>query len=187
MERVLVLIKPDGVERALIGRVTAIFEEAGLKVVGLKMLKAQKSIIERHYTDDEEWLLSVGKKSKQSYFEKGIKVQKTEREIGMEIRQRLIKEISKSPIVAMVLEGNAAAEASRKMAGGTEPKKADPSTIRGKFSTDSYGLADAEKRPIRNIVHVSENAEIAENEIKIWFKEDELFDYKRADEGAMHG
>ncbi len=187
MDRALVLVKPDGVERALIGSVIKRFEDAGLKVVGIKMLKPTEDVVGRHYTDDKEWLLSVGKKAKQSAIEKGQDVKETEMEIGQRIRSLLVRELTKGVVVAFVLEGNACAEAARKIAGGTEPRKADPSTIRGAYSTDSYALADAKKRPVRNIVHVSENAEIGEKEIKVWFKESELFKYRRADEEAMYG
>ena len=105
----------------------------------------------------------------------------------MRIRQMLIKGLTDGPIVAFVLEGNSAAEVSRKIAGGTEPRKADPSSIRGMYASDSYSLADSKKRPVRNLVHVSENAAIAESEIKIWFSEKELHEYVRADEGSQYG
>ena len=187
MERALVLIKPDGVERALIGRVIAQFEEAGLKVTALKMLKAGNDQVSKHYTDDESWLLSVGKKTKQSYLDKGIEVKESEREIGMRVRSFLVNELTRSPIVAMVLEGNAAAEVARKIAGGTEPKKADPYTIRGRYSNDSYALADKKQRSVRNIVHVSEDSTIAEKEIKVWFTDKEICAYNRADEEALYG
>lgn len=187
MERTLVLMKPDGVERALIGKVIGKFEDAGLKVVALKLLKAKKETVEKHYTEDEEWLLSVGKKTKQSYMDKGQKVDETEREIGLKVRSFLVKELTRGPILAMVLEGNSAAEIARKIGGGTEPRKADPSSIRGMYSVDSYALADAKKRSVRNIVHIAENAEIAEKEIKVWFTDSEICDYKRTDEEAMYG
>lgn len=187
MEKVLVLIKPDGVERALVGKIIARFEDCGLKVVALKMLKPTKAMVEKHYTDDENWLVSVGLKTKQSYLEKGIEVKETEREIGMRIRQMLIKGLTDGPIVAFVLEGNSAAEISRKIAGGTEPRKADPSSIRGMYASDSYSLADSKQRPVRNLVHVSENAAIAESEIRIWFSEKELHEYTRADEESQYG
>ncbi|MDE1822913.1 MAG: nucleoside-diphosphate kinase [Candidatus Micrarchaeota archaeon] len=187
MERTLILVKPDGVERALIGKVISKYEDAGLKVIGVKMLKPKKETVEKHYADDETWLLSVGRKAKQSYVEKGMKVDETEREIGMRIRSLLMKEITRGPIVAIVFEGNSASEVARKIGGGTEPRKADPSSIRGMYASDSYDLADASKRPVRNILHISENKEIAEKEIKIWFSDSELNDYKRADEEAMYG
>ncbi len=185
MEKALVLIKPDGVERALIGKVIGRFEETGLKVIAIKMLFPTEKQTGTHYAEDKEWLLSVGKKAKQSNLEKGIPTTETEMEIGMRIRSLLIKELTKSPIVAIVLEGNAANDVARKLAGATEPRKADPSTIRGSLSTDTYGMADAAKRPVRNIVHVSENKEAAEREIKIWFEEKELHKYKRADQDII--
>ena len=187
MERALVLIKPDGVERALIGRVIAQFEASGLKVTALKMLKPKEATVGKHYTDDEKWLISVGKKTKQSYLDKGIKVKETEREIGMRVRSYLIKELTRSPIVAMVLEGNAAAEVARKIAGSTEPKKAETYSIRGRYSNDSYSLADKKQRSVRNIVHVSEDSDIAEKEIAVWFSKEEICQYGRADEDALYG
>ena len=81
-----------------------------------------------------------------------------------------------------MLEGNAANDVGRKLAGATEPRKAEPSTIRGSLSVDTYGAADAGKRPIRNIVHVSENSVAAEREIDVWFSKSELHSYKRCDE-----
>ncbi len=175
MERALVIVKPDGVERSLIGNVVSRFEAAGLKVVGAKMLLPDEEKTGRHYAEDEPWLLSVGKKSKQSYMEKGIETKESEREIGMKVRSLLISEFMRGPVFAFILEGNAANETARKLAGSTEPKKADPSTIRGSYSTDSYALADLEKRPVRNIIHVSDSPEGAEREIKIWFTAAEIF------------
>jgi nucleoside-diphosphate kinase len=186
MEKVFVMVKPDGVERAMNGRIISVFEEAGLKLVGIKILRPDREIVERHYTDDESWLLAVGRKAKQSYMEKGINVKESEREIGIRIRSSLLNELTRGNVVAMVFEGNSAVEVSRKLAGGTEPRRADPSTIRGRYSCDSYALADKEKRPVRNLVHVSESSEIAEKEIALWFGKGELVEYKRADEDAMY-
>ena len=187
MERALVLVKPDGVERALIGAVIRRFEEAGLKVTALKMLKPTEKLVGLHYADDKEWLLSVGKKARQAAMDKGEKVSESEMEIGNRIRSLLIKELTKGVVVAFVLEGNSAAEVARKIAGSTEPRKADPSSIRGMYSGDSYSLADLKKRPVRNIVHVSENSDIAEKEIKVWFSGQEIMSYRRADEASMYG
>jgi nucleoside-diphosphate kinase len=186
-ERTLVLIKPDGVERAIIGRVISKFEDAGLKVVAMKLIKADEDKVGKHYVYDEGWLVSVGSKAKKSMKEKGTDTAETELEIGKRVRGLLIKELTRSPIVALVLEGYATTEVARKIAGPTEPKKADPSTIRGGFTSDSYELADAFKRPVRNVVHVSESREIAEKEIRLWFEDSEILDYGRADEEAIFG
>ncbi|MEM0201403.1 MAG: nucleoside-diphosphate kinase [Candidatus Micrarchaeaceae archaeon] len=185
MERALVLIKPDGVERALIGKVIHRFEEIGLKVVALKMILAKEKQAGLHYAEDQDWLISVGKKANQSNLEKGIPVTEKDIDIGIRIRSHLIKELTRSPIVAIILEGNAANDVSRKIAGATEPRKADPSTIRGSMSNDTYGAADAGKRPIRNIVHVSENKEAANREIAVWFTNSEIQNYKRCDESLL--
>ncbi len=184
-EKALVLIKPDGVQRALIGRVIERFETAGLKVIGIKMVQPTAKQTGEHYAEDKGWLMSVGKKLKASNKEKGIPTKETELQIGMRVRALLMKELSKSPVVAIVLEGNAANDVARKIAGATEPRKADPSTIRGSFSTDTYGAADAAKRPVRNIVHVSETAKAADREIRVWLTASELYKYKRCDEDVI--
>lgn len=178
MERALVIVKPDGMEKALIGKVISKFEESGLKVVAIKMIKANESIVGRHYIADENWLETVGHNAMKSYEKRGIKVSKTERQIGMRIRSLLMKELSRMPIVAMVLEGNDANRIARKIAGSTEPKSADPSTIRGMYSNDSYEKADKEGRPLRNIVHVSDSPKSANREIKVWFRNSEIYKYR---------
>lgn len=187
MERVLVVMKPDGIERALTGIVISRFEQCGLKLVAIKMVKADAKLVGNHYVEDKDWMMSVGKKAKQSAMEKGQVLKETEMEIGQRVRNALITELTRLPVVAMVFEGNAAADVARKIIGGTEPRKADPSTIRGMYSSDSYALADKTKRSVRNIAHVSETAEIAEKEIKVWFKDSEIVKYSRADEGSMYG
>jgi len=187
MERVLVVMKPDGVERGLTGTVIKTFEECGLKLVAIKMIKADQALVGKHYVEDKDWMMSVGKKTKQSALEKGVEMKETEMEIGQRVRNALIRELTRTPVVAFVLEGNAAAEIARKLIGATEPRKADPASIRGRYASDTYGLADGKKRSVRNIAHVSENAEIAEKEIKVWFKESEICKYKRCDEEAMYG
>ena len=169
----------------LIGKVIARFEEAGLKVVGMKMLQPSAKQTGEHYAEDKEWLLSVGKKLKKSNEEKGIPTKETEMEIGMRVRSLLMKELSSTPVVAIVFEGNSANEVARKIAGATEPRKADPSTIRGSLSTDTYGAADAASRPVRNLVHVSEDKKAADREIKVWFSASELYKYKRCDEDII--
>ncbi|BCS90880.1 MAG: nucleoside diphosphate kinase [Candidatus Micrarchaeota archaeon] len=187
IERVLVLIKPDGVERALIGKIVAAYEESGLKVIAMKMLIPTEKQASDHYIADEKWLKEVGEKSKKSYMEKGIEVKESEIEIGMRIRNNLIRYLTSGPIVAFVLEGNNAISVARKIAGSTDSSKADPSTIRGRYSNDSYDLADSQGRALRNLVHVSDSRETAEREISVWFSKEELISYKRADEIAQYG
>jgi nucleoside-diphosphate kinase len=186
MERVLVLIKPDGMERRLGGRIISRFEDAGLKIVGLKILKAEEAKTRKHYFKADEWLNEKGKMQREDLLKKGVKAKETDKELGLKIIDSLVKEIMRMPIIAIVFEGNAAAEVARKIAGSTEPRKADPSTIRGAYSSDSYALAASKNRAVRNLVHVSEPQD-AENEIRIWFKDSEIYSYGTADEEAMYG
>ena len=185
IERTLVVIKPEGVQRAIIGKVIKVFENAGLKVVGLKMVLPSKEVAALHYAEDEEWMRSVGTKTKISYKEKGIEMKEDEVEIGRNIRNQLLAHLTAGPVVAMALEGNDAIFVTRKLVGGTEPRKADPSSIRGMYASDSYGMADSRKRPIKNIIHASDEPATAEREIQLWFGKGELQDYRRADEDTL--
>jgi len=185
MERTLVLIKPDGVYRSLIGKVISKFEDAGLKVVALKLVKPSRKLVEEHYYADKEWLESIGEKTLAAYEKEGKKLNETPLQIGERVRSNLIRYLTDKPVVAMVVEGNEAIFIVRKLLGGTEPKTAEPGSIRGMFSSDSYALSDSQGRSTRNIAHASGNAKDAEREIKIWFNDNEIISYKRADEDAM--
>ncbi len=186
MERTLVLVKPDGVKRALIGKVIARFEDAGLKVTALKMLRPDDDIAGRHYPLDEEWYTNAWKNTKKGYDEKGLDFKETPLQLGKRVRSWLIVSLTSGPIVAMVVSGNDAIASVRKIAGATAPNRADPSSIRGMYTTDSYDLSDARKRVVRNIVHASDSVPTAEREIKVWFSDKEIMDYKRADEDAIY-
>ncbi len=186
IERTLLLVKPDGASRALIGKIISQMEESGLKVVAMKMVLPDEKIAGEHYIYDKDWLETVGNKSIKSFAEKGIKIKETALQVGERVRGYLIKFLVSGPVVPMVIEGNEAISIVRKLIGTTEPKKADPSTVRGRFSTDSYGQSDARQRPILNLVHASEDEKTAAREIAVWFKKSEIVSYKRADEGAMY-
>ncbi len=186
MERTLVLVKPDGVYRSLIGKVIEVFEDAGLKIVALKMLKPSKEMVEKHYAADEEWLKSVGSKNIAAYKEKGIEVKESDIEIGKKVRQQLLDYLTGKPVVAMVVEGNNAVFVVRKLIGSTEPRTAEGGTIRGKYTSDSYDLADANGRAVKNIVHASGKPDEAKREISIWFDDAEIVNYKRADEDIIY-
>ncbi|MCL4374050.1 nucleoside-diphosphate kinase [Candidatus Marsarchaeota archaeon] len=185
IKRVLVLVKPDGVYKALIGKAISMLEAAGLKVVAIKMVKPDKNMAAKHYIADEGWLLNTGKKAKASYLEKGQPVKESELEIGKRVHSWLLDYIISGPVVAIVFEGNEAPFIAKKLLGPTEPRKADPSTFRGKYSSDSYDLADARKRAVKNLVHISDE-ETAEREIHVWFKDSEISNYKRIDEDLMY-
>ncbi len=186
IERTLVLVKPDGVYRALIGKSIAAFEDAGLKVIGIKMVKPDRSIVDKHYVADEEYLKSIGAKTINSYKKRGIEVKDTELQIGQRIRGYLFDYLTNKPVVAMVVEGNEAVANVKKITGATSPTDADRSSIRGMYSSDSYDLADAKKRAIKNMLHVSGDKADAAREVPLWFKESELVEYKRSDESMLY-
>ncbi len=158
LERTLVLIKPDGVQRGLIGEIIKRFEQRGLKIVGLKLTVADQKTAEKHYTED------ITKRR------------------GEKVRKNLLKYIISSPIIAIAIEGIDAIENVRKICGDTESKKAIPGTIRGDFSHMSYGHADEKNMALKNIVHSSSNKEEAAQELKVWFSPEEIHSYKRSDD-----
>lgn len=186
IEKTLVLIKPDGVQRGLVGDIITRFERVGFKIIGMKMVYADKEIAGRHYQADEAWFLAVGKKQKDAYAKKGIPIDKTERQIGVEIREFLMAFLSMSPVVALVVEGHNVVAHIRKICGATSPADAVPGTIRGDLAFDSYQLADNLKRPIQNLIHASETEKDAEREIKVWFKPEEIHAWKRIDEVLLY-
>ena len=170
MEETLVLIKPEGVSRGLIGEIVSRIERAGLQIVGMKMMQVSRDLAEKHYPLTEEWYNNVYTKTKAFMDKKGIPMDETPLELGQKIQSWLVNHITEGPIIAMVVRGNCAVESMRKLAGHTEPRQALPGTIRGDYSTDSYSLADKEKRAIRSIIHASDAVETAKKEIALWFK-----------------
>ncbi|MGA2159220.1 MAG: nucleoside-diphosphate kinase [Dehalococcoidia bacterium] len=141
MERTLILVKPDGVQRCLSGEIISRLEQRGLKIVALKMLRMDRALAEKHYAVHKE----------KPFFED------------------LVKFITSGPIIAAVLEGEKAVEATRQTMGATDPKKAAPGTIR----------ADLGINMEHNLVHGSDSTENAEKEISIFFKAEEILKYGR--------
>jgi nucleoside-diphosphate kinase len=178
-ERTLVLIKPDGIQRSLIGEVIGRYERVGLKLVSLKMLIPTPEMVEAHYTLDPEWKLKTGEKNLKSYRDKGLKPPHDNPiDQSNMILEKLKKYLSKGPVVAMVWQGAHAVAIVRKLTGGTEPLMSDVGTIRGDFVLDSYKMADDDLRAIRNIVHASGSVKEAEDEIAFWFKKEDIIEYK---------
>lgn len=166
-EQTLVLIKPDGVKRSLIGEIISRYEKAGLKVVKLKMLTAPKEIIKKHYPSDRDYLISLGKKSASS----GDQINNF-LEQGQKIVNWLRAFIASGKVVAMVLEGEDGIALTRGVTGYTDPESAQKGTIRGDLGEDSILKANREARPVYNLVHASGNLEEAKKEIALWFGED---------------
>ncbi len=190
IERTFVMVKPDGVQRGLIGEIIARFEKRGLKVVGLKMVKPTLEHLNDHYPKDEAWIERLGGKGFETYEKYGldpVDVMGTgdKKEAGKMVREWLINYMTEAPVVAMVVEGIHAIDMVRKVTGPTLPNKAEIGTIRGDYSVDSPASANLNKRAVKNLIHASENKVEAEHEIGHWFAQEEIYDYTRADHSAM--
>jgi len=191
-QRTLVFVKPDGVQRSLVGEILGRFERAGLRLVGLKMVRAQPDFLERHYPRDEGFLRAIGGKTKEAFAAAGLDVKAQTGSddplaIGRSVRGWLIEYVASSPVVACVLEGIQAVSTVRKIVGDTLPFRAAPGTIRGDFSVDSPTVANLQRRPVRNLVHASGTVDEATAEVALWFRPEELFDYRRVDEALIQG
>lgn len=186
-ERTLVIIKPDGIQRALIGDVIHRYERIGLKLVGIKMMVPTKELIEKHYTLDPEWRVKTGLKTIKGYEDKGLIPPETDPlKITARILKNLINYMTKGPVIVMVWQGAHAVEIVRKITGGTEPLTSQVGTIRGDYVLDSYRMSDNDGRSVRNIVHASGSVKEAQDEINHWFKKEELFDYRLISEAMLY-
>lgn len=186
-EKTLVVIKPDGVQRSLIGEVISRLERSGLKLIALKFIVPTSEFVEEHYTLDKNWLKNVGIKSIEGLKEKGI-TPKTDdpEEAGRKVLDSLKKYFVSGPVVVMCWQGANAVKVVRKIVGSTEPLSSDVGTIRGDFVLDSYNFADADNRAVRNLVHASGSVDEAEMEIKHWFKEEEIVNYRLVQEQILY-
>jgi len=189
-EKTLVLIKPDGVKRGLIGEIIDRIEQRGLKIIALKMFQATPEQIDDHYPKNPEWIHRLGEKSLGTYAKYGldpIKELGTDNadEIGKLVRAWLLDFMTSGPLVKMVVQGVHAVDMVRKLCGNTLPNLAEMGTIRGDYSVDSAALANAGKRAVHNIVHASETPEEANHELDYWFSPEEIHEYKRAEEDIM--
>ncbi|MFT7328104.1 MAG: nucleoside-diphosphate kinase [Crocinitomicaceae bacterium] len=182
----LVLIKPDGVQRSLIGNMMNRFEQKGFKIIALKMLVPTISQCEAHYHKDDKWLIEKGKGIIDDLTTDNSSIEKEAIEYGRDIIKNIVQYMTGGPVVAMVLEGHAAPLVVGTMVGGTEPNSADIGTIRGDFTIDSYYLSTINKRAVRNLVHCSENIQEANREVQIWFNNNELMDYSTAQERILY-
>ena len=183
-EKTYVMIKPDGVRKGLTGEIIRRLEQRDLKVVALEMFQPTHALIDDHYPKNEEWITRLGVKTLATYEKYGYDARTDfgtmeAAQIGPEIRKWLISYMTSAPLVKMIVQGIHAVDVVRKIAGDTMPYKADMGTIRGDFSIDSPALANQERRAVMNIIHCSETPEEAAHEIKHWFGNQPIFNYKR--------
>lgn len=186
-ERTLVIIKPDAIQRSLVGEIIRRYERLGLKMVGMKLVRPTVALVEKHYQIDPEWVVHTGKKFLDHAKTTGKKVFTDDpRKMGEKILHRLSRYMTSGPVIAMVWQGLHVVPVVRKVTGSTEPLSSDVGTIRGDFVLDSYEFSDAEDRSIRNLVHASSSTIEAEKEIALWFKESELIAYNIAQEKILY-
>jgi nucleoside-diphosphate kinase len=184
-EKTYVMIKPDGVQKGLIGEVIKRFEQRDLKIVALEMFQPTVEQIDNHYPKDAAWINRLGEKTLSTYEKYGYDAMADfgttdTAKIGPEIRKWLIDYMISAPLVKMVVQGTHAVDMVRKISGPTMPYLADMGTLRGDYSNDSPAVANAEKRAVANIMHASETPEEAAHEIEYWFGGDTaIHDYKR--------
>ena len=186
-EKTLVIIKPDGVQRSLIGEIIKRYERIGLKLIAIKMLVPSEEHIEKHYTLDPSWRTVTGEKTIASYKAKGLKPWSDDPiEITGKILKNLKKYMTSGPVVAMIWQGAHAVKICRKITGGTEPLTSDVGSIRGDLVLDSYQMSDDDSRAVRNLIHASGSVEEAEAEIKHWFKDEDITNYRLVQEQIIY-
>ena len=185
-ERTLVIIKPDGIQRALIGDIISRIERTGLKFVAFKFLVPTEEQCLKHYNKDEAWFLKKGNRIIEDLTTHGLPIEKTALEYGKGIIETIVKFMTAGPVLAMVIEGNQSAAIVTKLVGSTEPATSDVGTIRGDLTVDSYGHSTFQNRAVRNLVHQAGSPEEAEYEIAVWFTEDEIINYKTVQERILY-
>jgi len=188
MEQTVILIKPDGIKRGLIGEIVHRIERMGLKIVGMKMVWPTEELLHRHYgINKESTILRLGNKTLTTYQKYGKDAKKElgsddPAKLGKMVVKWLLDYVQSGPILAILVEGRHAVDNMIALAGPTMPVSAPPGTIRGDYSTDSAAYANTEKRGVTNLIHISGSIEEANFEKTVWFAPSEIFKYKRGDE-----
>lgn len=185
-ERTFVILKPDAVQRGLIGEIIKRIENTGLKLVALKMVNATEDQLWKHYSKDDEWFLKKGNRTIEERTAMGMPIEKEAIEYGKDIIRALVKFMSCGPIVPMIWEGNQAVGIIKKIVGSTEPLSSDSGTLRGDYTLDSYELASLDSRAVRNLIHCSDPVSDAAREIPLWFTEAEILQYRLLAEQILY-
>ncbi len=185
-ERTLVIIKPDGVQRGLIGTIIKRFEQTGLKLVGLKFIIPTEELCWQHYQKDDQWYQEKGAITIKNRQERNLPIEKDALEYGKDIIKQLVAFMTAGPVVPMVFEGNQAVGIVKKITGSTEPLTSDVGTIRGDYTVDSYEISNIDGRAVRNLIHCTGEPDEAQREIELWFKADELINYNLFNEKVLY-
>jgi nucleoside-diphosphate kinase len=185
-ERSFVIIKPDGIQRSLMGEIIKRLERTGLKFVAFKFFVPDEDRCWKHYDKDDTWFNEKGANIVKDLKEAGLPVEKEAIEYGKDIIKQLAILMTSGPVLAFVLEGNQAVGIVKKIVGGTEPLTSDVGTIRGDLTLDSYALAGIDGRAVRNLIHCSDKVDEAEREIKLWLDEKDFVSYRLVQEQILY-
>ncbi|MFZ3031674.1 MAG: nucleoside-diphosphate kinase [Candidatus Moraniibacteriota bacterium] len=185
-ERTLIIVKPDGIQRSLMGEILMRIERTGLKFVAVKFLLPKADQCWTHYNKDEEWFLKKGARIVDDRTAQNLPIEKEAREYGKDIIQSNVDFFTSGPVLAAVIEGNQSVAIVKKLVGGTEPTTSDVGTIRGDLTVDSYALSSIDNRAVRNLIHCSDSPEEAEREIPIWFDPSDVVSYRLVQEQVLY-
>jgi nucleoside-diphosphate kinase len=185
-ERTFVIIKPDGIQRSLMGEILKRFEQVGLKVVYMNFGVLDGKKLWDHYDKDNAWFEEKGANIVKELEAGGTKPEKEAVEYGKDIIRSLEKFMTAGPTLTMVLEGNQAVAVTKKLVGGTEPATSDVGTIRGDYTLDSYGICATDDRAVRNLIHCSDQVSEAQREIKLWVDEKDILDYRLVQDAILY-
>lgn len=185
-ERTLVILKPDAIQRSLMGEIIKRIERSGLKFVAFKFLVPTEQQCWDHYHKDDAWFLEKGGRIVDDRKKQNLPVDKEAIEYGKDIIQANVNFFTSGPVLALVIEGNQAVGIVKKLVGGTEPLTSDVGTIRGDYTLDSYELAGTSGRAVRNLVHCSDSPAEADRETKIWFNDEEIINYRLVAEQILY-
>ena len=185
-ERTFVILKPDSIQRSLIGEILHRLERTGLKFIGMKMILPVADQCWKHYNKDDEWFEKKGSRIVEDRKTHGLPIEKEAKEYGKDIILANVNFLTSGPVLAMVIEGNESVAIVKKLVGGTEPTTSDVGTIRGDLTVDSYSISSIDNRVVRNLVHCSDSPEEAEREIPLWFDEKEILKYRLVQEQILY-
>jgi len=189
-ERTFVILKPDAVQRGLVGEIIQRFERIGLKIVAMKMHTVEEAKLWQHYNKDDAWYEKKGKNIIENKTKLGMSVDKEAIEYGKDIIRAMAHFMTASPVVSLVIEGNQAQAVVKRIVGSTEPSTADTGTIRGDYALDSYFLCDTDgSRGMRNLIHCTDPADGADaydREVAIWFTPQEVLQYRLVSEAMLY-
>ena len=174
VESTLVIVKPDGVRRGLIGMVISRLEQCGLTIVSMKMVEATKELIGRHYAEDPTWLDTAGSRAISTMTDAGMDWKEltgadNTMDVGRAIRNRLMVYMTSGPVAVIIARGPQAVGKVRQIIGSTVPLDAAPGSIRGTYCTDDVISSFNEKRALENVIHASGSVDEASQEIALWF------------------